>query len=74
MTSSVIGYQILGGKKILFDRMKKLSELYGGKEEHNLLLAVLKDNLGRYDKVVIGPKNLDQTLAWLKTVEVFNAI
>jgi hypothetical protein len=73
-TSNVIGYQILGGRKILFDRMKKLSEFYGRKEESNLLLLVLKDNLSRYDKVIIGPKNVDQTLAWLKTVEVFNAI
>jgi hypothetical protein len=73
-TSNIIGYQILGGKKILFDRMEKLSDLYGEKDGHNLLFTVLKDNLNIYDKVIIGPKNLEQTLAWLKTAEVFNEI
>jgi hypothetical protein len=73
-TSSVIGYQILGGRKILFDRIKKLSDLYGEKDKYKLLLVVLEDNLTRYDKVIIGPKNLEQTLAWLKTAEVFNEI
>ena len=54
--------------------MKQLSNLYGEKDDDNLLLVVLKENLIRYDKVIIGPKNFDQTLTWLRIVEVYNEI
>jgi hypothetical protein len=74
MISNVIGYQILGGKKLLFGRMEKLLDLYGEKDEKNFLSVVLKDNLLRYDKVIIAPKNLEQTLMWLKTADALNDI
>ena len=72
--SSVIGYQLLGGKKIETDRMNQIFDLYGEKETdiNDLLLIILKENLLKYDQVIIGPKNTSQTLSWLKTMELIH--
>jgi hypothetical protein len=69
--NNMIGYQILGGKKIELDRMNQLFSLYGEnvKVMDNLLLLVLKENLSKYDQVIIGPKNISQAISWLKIME-----
>ena len=70
--SKMIGYQLLGGKKLSHERTRVISELYSFSNSKDLAYAVLKNNLRIYDQMIIGPRNVDQTLSWIKAMEILD--
>ena len=70
--SKMIGYQLLGGNKLSHERTRVISDLYSFSNSKDLEYAVLKNNSRIYDQMIIGPRDVNQTLSWIKAMEILD--